>query len=57
MVFFEPMNPRIAPSSPELTKFYRERYNWRNAGEERMRFAVGQLRTARAKKSGRVTVL
>src|SRR3989442_15982166 len=38
MVFFEPMNPPIAPSSPELTKFYRERYNWRNAGEERMRF-------------------
>src|SRR3989442_11014996 len=38
MVFFEPMNTPIAPSSPELTKFYRERYNWRNAGEERMRF-------------------
>src|SRR2546425_2139935 len=38
MVFFEPMNTPIAPSSPELTKFYRERHNWRNAGEERMRF-------------------
>ena len=38
MVFFEPMNTPIAPSSPELTDFYRERYNWRNAGEERMRF-------------------
>src|SRR3989449_11537959 len=38
MVFFEPTNPPIAPSSTELTKFYRERYNWRNAGEERMRF-------------------
>ena len=38
MVFFEPMNAPIAPSSPELTKFYRERHNWRNAGEERMRF-------------------
>src|SRR6266480_3757095 len=25
MVFFEPMNPPIAPSSPELTKFYHER--------------------------------
>jgi len=52
MVFFEPMNPPIAPSSPELTDFYRERYNWRNAGEERMRFrkatklarSVGQCR-------------
>src|SRR2546428_4285846 len=38
MVFFDLMNTPIAPSSPELTDFYRERYNWRNAGEERMRF-------------------
>jgi SAM-dependent methyltransferase len=38
MVIFEPMNTRIGPSSPELTKFYSERHNWRNAGEERMRF-------------------
>jgi len=32
------MAQRIAPSSPELTKFYSQRYNWRHAGEERMRF-------------------
>jgi hypothetical protein len=32
------MGTRIAPSSAELTEFYRARYNWRNAGEERMRF-------------------
>lgn len=32
------MNSRIAPSSAELREFYRARYNWRNAGEERMRF-------------------
>src|SRR2546426_4490666 len=38
MVFFEPMNAPIAPSSPELNKFYRARHSWRNAGEERMRF-------------------
>lgn len=29
---------RIAPASPELRDFYRARYNWRHAGEERMRF-------------------
>src|SRR5260370_3442198 len=38
MVFFQPRNPPIAPSSRALTDFYRERYNWRNAREERMRF-------------------
>src|SRR5256886_11386507 len=38
MVGFEPMNTPIAPSSPELTKFYSERHAWRNSGEERMRF-------------------
>lgn len=32
------MTTRIAPSSAELTDFYRARYNWRHAGEERMRF-------------------
>ncbi|HEX9582593.1 MAG TPA: class I SAM-dependent methyltransferase [Gemmatimonadales bacterium] len=32
------MNQRIAPASPELRDFYSERHNWRNAGEERMRF-------------------
>jgi SAM-dependent methyltransferase len=32
------MPTRIAPASPELTKFYSTRHNWRNAGEERMRF-------------------
>src|ERR1700704_1504491 len=32
------MNTPIAPSSPELSKFYSERHDWRNSGEERMRF-------------------
>lgn len=32
------MPARIAPSSPELKAFYSTRHNWRNAGEERMRF-------------------
>lgn len=32
------MSTRIAPASEELRNFYRARYNWRNAGEERMRF-------------------
>ena len=32
------MTTKIAPSSPQLTEFYSARYNWRNAGEERMRF-------------------
>jgi len=32
------MNQRIAPASPDLRDFYSARYNWRNAGEERMRF-------------------
>ena len=32
------MSPRIAPSSPELARFYSARYHWRNAGEERMRY-------------------
>jgi SAM-dependent methyltransferase len=31
----------IAPSSPELEKFYSARYAWRNSGEERMRFRKG----------------
>ena len=35
---FRTMNTPIAPSSPELTDFYRARYDWRNPGEERMRF-------------------
>src|SRR3970040_151442 len=30
--------PRIAPASRELGDFYSARYDWRNAGEERMRF-------------------
>src|SRR5436190_23390855 len=38
MVIFRPMVNRIAPASPELTKFYSERHAWRNSGEERMRF-------------------
>src|SRR5438105_14576759 len=38
MVIFRPMANRIAPSSPELTRFYSERHDWRNSGEERMRF-------------------
>src|SRR2546430_3175020 len=38
MVIFRPMANRIAPASPELTKFYSERHAWRNSGEERMRF-------------------
>src|SRR2546428_6323407 len=38
MVVFRPMANRIAPASPELTKFYSERHDWRNSGEERMRF-------------------
>src|SRR5437763_15366823 len=38
MVFFDLMNTPIAPSSPELTDFYRERYSWPHAGEERRRF-------------------
>src|SRR5207245_3099632 len=38
MVVFRPMANRVAPASPELTKFYSERHDWRNAGEERMRF-------------------
>src|SRR5437588_9981245 len=38
MVIFRPMANRIAPSSPELTQFYSERHDWRNSGEERMRF-------------------
>src|SRR2546429_9346854 len=37
MVIFRPMVNRIAPASPELTKFYSERHAWRNSGEERMR--------------------
>src|SRR5262245_3992178 len=32
------MAERIATGSPELTKFYSERYDWRHSGEERMRF-------------------
>ena len=32
------MTSRIAPSSAELKEFYRARYDWRHAGEERMRF-------------------
>ncbi len=32
------MPPRIAPKSSELKAFYSTRHNWRNAGEERMRF-------------------
>ena len=32
------MSSRIAPSSPQLREFYRARFDWRNAGEERMRF-------------------
>jgi SAM-dependent methyltransferase len=32
------MSTRIAPASAELREFYRARYDWRNAGEERMRF-------------------
>lgn len=32
------MTTRVAPSSPELREFYRARFNWRHAGEERMRF-------------------
>lgn len=32
------MAQRIATGSSELSKFYSERYNWRNSGEERMRF-------------------
>src|SRR5438045_5206032 len=38
MVILGPMANRIAPASPELTKFYSERHAWRNSGEERMRF-------------------
>src|SRR5205807_10357869 len=38
MVIFRPMANRIAPSSPELTQCYSERHDWRNSGEERMRF-------------------
>src|SRR2546428_7545665 len=37
MVISRPM-VRIAPSSPEPTEFSRARHDWRNAGEERMRF-------------------
>jgi len=33
-----PMAQRIAPASAELEKFYSARHNWRNSGEERMRF-------------------
>src|SRR5881396_415831 len=32
------MAQRIAPASRELAKFYSARHNWRNSGEERMRF-------------------
>jgi SAM-dependent methyltransferase len=32
------MTDRIAPASPELRKFYSARHDWRNSGEERMRF-------------------
>src|SRR2546428_3521650 len=32
------MAQRIAPASPELAKFYSARHDWRNSGEERMRF-------------------
>jgi SAM-dependent methyltransferase len=32
------MSQRVAPASAELRDFYSARYNWRHAGEERMRF-------------------
>lgn len=32
------MSTRVAPASKELRDFYSERHNWRNSGEERMRF-------------------
>jgi SAM-dependent methyltransferase len=47
------MPPKIAPASPELARFYRDRHAWRSAGEERMRFRKA-ARLARVAPGARV---
>jgi SAM-dependent methyltransferase len=47
------MTPKIAPASPELTRFYRDRQAWRHPGEEHMRFRKA-AKLARVRPGARV---
>jgi SAM-dependent methyltransferase len=47
------MSHQIAPGSAELRQFYSKRHNWRNAGEERIRFRTA-TRLAKVKPASSV---